>query len=457
MDAAVPIDLFTFGIDGSAPAENRLGQYGYSWDLALRNFLPVLGRLGAVEVLASPESQLEDRVRRSLAAGRQPLVLAFRPFQDACRVHGVPVMNYCFWEFPDIPAEALGGNSRADWKRMAGEVDMILCASTTAAEAFRRAGVQTPLCVVPPPLSPHWFETNERTALANIPALELAPTAFSDVPKGMELKKRFHSLVRRWLPPAVVDLAAQARKRLRRSTSYVPPAPMCAVGGDEVVFTFVFNPDDSRKAWQDLLAGFLISLRDRPDATLIFKLVAQPDRAAHALTTIAAHVRALSGHRPRCRFLVGIGRWSEEQMRSLVSVSSWYVNSTRAEGCCLPLLEAMASGRPGISPVHTAMTDYMTTDAGLLFQSFAEPCVLPGDASGRLQTTWQRVCWPSLCEQLVRAYEIRKRQPGQYQAMASAARAAAFAWASEGEVLRRLREAIGRLSAVRHGAFKGAA
>src|SRR5205807_409078 len=101
-----------------------------------------------------------------------------------------------------------------------------------------------------------------------------------------------------------------------------------------------------------------------------------------------AHVRALSSHRPRCRFLVVAGRLSEEQMRRLIGVSSWYVNATKAEGCCLPLLEAMASGRPGVSPDHTAMKDYVTARAGLVFRSSAEPCALPGDPSGRLQTTW---------------------------------------------------------------------
>jgi hypothetical protein len=135
---------------------------------------------------------------------------------------------------------------------------------------------------------------------------------------------------------------------------------------------------------------------------------------------------------------------SDQQMRRPVGISSWYVNATKAEGCCLPLLEAMASSRPWIGPDHTAMKDYVRGRSGVVGRCSAEPCAFSGDPSGRPETSWQRICWASLSEQLVRAYEIRKFQPEQYEALAWAAREAARVWASE-ESVRRRRQALARL------------
>jgi glycosyltransferase involved in cell wall biosynthesis len=461
MSTAVPaaLEFLTFGIHGSDSAERTLGMYGYSWDLAMRNFLPVLRQLGKVEIVAQPEIRLQECVRRSRAAGNVPVVLAFRPFQDACPVRDALVMSYCFWEFPDIPAEPRRGDPRADWKTMAGQTDMILCGSTATAEAFRKGGVTTPLCVVPPPLPDFWSDPAPvGGSLRGVRALEVSagePVAAPPPPapeRRPSRPRRFvHHLASRWLPPVAFDLTRRVLRRFRPSPQGVP-APeevgrVCDLRGDGVVFTFVFNPDDDRKAWQDLLSAFLIGLRDRPDATLIFKLICQPELQGRAVAAIAAFARTLGGHEPRCRFLVLTGRLSGQQMRDLVGISSWYANATRAEGCCLPLLEAMASGRPGVSPDHTAMRDYVSAHSGLVYECSAEPCALPGDPSGRLRTLWHRACWPSLRGQLVRAYEISKSDPDRYRALASAARGAALAWASEEVVRGRLAEAVARLLA----------
>ncbi len=56
---------------------------------------------------------------------------------------------------------------------------------------------------------------------------------------------------------------------------------------------------------------------------------------------------------------------TDQQMGELMRVTTYYVNTSKAEGACLPLQQSLAAGRPSIAPNHTAMADFMTTVVGL--------------------------------------------------------------------------------------------
>jgi hypothetical protein len=464
-----PVEILTFG-----PARVGPGADGCSRGLALRAFLPVLERIAPVRVLARPESQLDYRVRDARQRGRQPVVLAFRPFQDAFLIRGVPILNYCLWEYPDIPAEALHDNPRYDWRRMAGQVAMVLCGSSATAEAFRRAGVTTPLLVVPPPLPPRWFALPARPGASGLPAVELSAgprlppdessaCAAGGVAPGRRgagaFKYRLEVAARRFAPSFLYKLACATHRWLCRART---KAPTPSAGGDEppfpgrewpeghVVFTFVFDPADRHHAWRELLAAFVLTLADRGDTTLLLRPTCPPARTGWCLGEARRLYRTLAHLRPRCRALVVDPRLPDEAMGRLIATTTWYVNASRAEACCRPLLQAMAAGRPALSPTHTDMADYCSARSGIVLDSEEEPTHWPGDETGRLTTSWHRLSWPSLCRGLREAYHIARCRPEVYAELAEGARQAARARAPEEAVEALLRQAIA--AACRRGA-----
>jgi glycosyltransferase involved in cell wall biosynthesis len=258
------------------------------------------------------------------------------------------------------------------------------------------------------------------------------------------LKRKAAPAGRLLAPPLVYDLARRTRDRLRRASrpGDGPPLIQRPLPEGHVVFTFVFNPCDGRKAWREVLTAFVTALGDREDASLVLKFACPPRDAADRLPEVLAVYEALAHRRPRCRVLVIDRRLDDEEMGQLIASTTWYVNGSRAEGCCLPLLEAMAAGRPALSPTHTAMGDYFTEKAGLVLDSEEEPTHWPGDHTGRLTTTWHRLSWWSLCRGLSEAYHIARSRPELYGELAAGARAAARAWAAEDVVEARLRRAL---------------
>jgi hypothetical protein len=205
-----------------------------------------------------------------------------------------------------------------------------------------------------------------------------------------------------------------------------------------VVYTSIFNPEDGRKNWQDLVTAFLLALGDCPDATLILKLVVRNRQCANAV--LAHYARLDLAH--RCRLLVVTDFVTREQMGELARGTTFYVASTRAEGNCLPLMDCLAAGRPAVSPWHTAISDYFGAHAGLVVESHPEPAAWPQDSRLRCRTTWHRLVWTSLAEKLRHSYEIATGDPATYERLSQQARRTMQEWSHPDVVGIRLRGAI---------------
>jgi glycosyltransferase involved in cell wall biosynthesis len=450
-----PIEFLVYGLDPNS----ALGAYGYSWVLAQRSFLPILRRIAPVREIVHPESSLDYWAREARLRGRLPIAVSFRPFQDAYISRLVPTVSYCFWEFPDIPRETLFGNPRYDWARMARESALILCGSSCAEEAFRKAGVKTPVCVVPPPLSSAWeHEDGEEVELRGVDIKPVPSTEerelqpFGDVaPKWLAFARSL--LTHRWLPPSVYAASRRLKRLAKAAIGRRPAAPPEAsgdppleLGSNHVAFTSVFNPLDGRKAWRETLGAFLHSLGSKPDATLLLKFVCSPAAAAEMRGEVQKIVQAYGRRMLRSRVIAISEALSDAAMHRLARATNWYVNGSRAEGCCLPLLEMMAFGRPAISPMHTAMTDYFSGQAGLVVDSEQVPTDWPGHATGEMNTTWAALSWTSLCQAFDRAYEMSRTDRDAYETLANRASASAWAWAGAEAVERRLRRALATMS-----------
>ncbi|HEV7224489.1 MAG TPA: hypothetical protein VGN42_17405 [Pirellulales bacterium] len=448
-----------------APPSETLGAAGYSYDFVRRAFLPLLARWAEVVEIERPESQLDFALRQARRRGRQPLSLSFRPLGDVYLTRTAPNVVFPFWEFPDVPASDYKDNPRYHWVRIANRSSLILTASEFTAAALERAGVRTPIRVVPVPVQAEYFElpcwdAHRKTVLDCTAYVftrpEVAPLRPADPEArpgadslAFRIKTKLRAAARRvwintvkpWLPlrlsKTVVAAKNAGRRAWREGETELPPAET-RVELSGVVYATVLNPDDQRKNWQDLLSAFLLATRDRDDATLVVKLV----------TSHSAPVREVLGHYyqlgvPHRSKLVFITSYlSDEQMRELTLASAYYVTATRAEGACLPLQDFLAAGRPGVSPRHTAIADYFDDRMGFIVASHPEPCPWPQDDSGRLHTSWHRIVWSSLRDQIAASYEVACKQGEPYSQMSREARRKMQAWASAATVWPRLAGAL---------------
>ncbi|MGD8220069.1 glycosyltransferase [Pseudomonas thivervalensis] len=184
-----------------------------------------------------------------------------------------------------------------------------------------------------------------------------------------------------------------------------------------VVYVSVFNPDDGRKNWHQLITAFCWALRDVEDATLVLKMT-QNDLSTYyvELLTLLSQLSPFS-----CRVVVMHGYLEDEQFARLYGAASFYVNASRCEGLCLPLMEFMSCARPVIAPDHTAMRDYIDAEVAFIVKSSREPTIWPEDSRILYRTLRHRPDWGSLKLAYEQSYAMAKHQPQAYQAMAVAA------------------------------------
>ena len=258
--------------------------------------------------------------------------------------------------------------------------------------------------------------------------------------------------LQRWLSPYALARITNARNRaltlVGRSPRDVvdPPLPSgsLTLGGDGgPVYLTIFNVGDERKNHAEILSAFLLAFRDRADATLVIKLVTNRLREHHEAGLLRATYRAM-GIAHRCRVVVVTEFLSEEQMQALYRVSSFYVNASFAEGACLPLMRALAGGRPAIAPDHSAMADYIDDTLAFVLRSSPEPIHWPHDPEKRLTTMRSRPLWSDLRDAFL-ASAIVAGDPPRYATMSRAGRARMARYASEDAAIEALREAIALL------------
>jgi glycosyltransferase involved in cell wall biosynthesis len=265
-----------------------------------------------------------------------------------------------------------------------------------------------------------------------------ATTASNEHPRLFLLK---HNLLL-WYREAVRDLLPVALRRQLfrlRTPASEPLPPMVSVEAPTVaehpqaclpdtsatlqtevsgvVYVSVFNPEDGRKNWHHLITAFCWAMRDVEDATLVLKMT-QNDLATYYvhLITLLSQLSPFA-----CRVVVMHGYLEDEEFARLYGAASFYVNASRCEGLCLPLMEFMSCARPVIAPDHTAMQDYIDERVGFIVKSSREPTIWPDDVRILYRTLRHRPDWGSLKKAYEDSYAMARNDPKAYQAMAHAA------------------------------------
>ncbi|MBV4461158.1 glycosyltransferase [Pseudomonas sp. COR58] len=208
---------------------------------------------------------------------------------------------------------------------------------------------------------------------------------------------------------------------------------------DGVVYVTVFNPKDGRKNWHQMITAFCWAFRETPDATLVLKIT-QNDLASYhgELMTLLAQLSPFA-----CRVVVMHGYLDDAQYARLYEAASFYVNASRCEGLCLPLMEFMASGKPAIAPDHTAMEDYIDDSVAFVVKSSEELTIWPQDSRIIYRTLRHRPDWGSLKDAYENSYRLAKSQPQAYRHLSVAALERMRAYCAFAPVQQRLADFLG--------------
>ena len=420
----------------------HLGSADYSYGFVLNAIEPALRAIGRVEVVPVPEASLSIRAARARAEGFEPIHIALQPAQNAYFAPDVPNVLFPFWEFPDLPSRDFGHDTRQNWPRMCRAADLIVTACRFTADAFRAAGIAAPTEIIPVPVPawtrevPPWTSRTSRAFECRHLVLGGDPRAINgpdwgaaggpiEATAASPLWKRairagYRRHLRPWLDPSTIERVKRFRRTITRAGEPAPPLlPTGRLELSGLTFLSLFNPSDRRKNAVDLTSAFLLALGDRPDATLVLKLATGPAREFYDVAEFLGMYRAL-GIEHRCRLVLLTDFLDDESMSGLYDAATFYVNTSRAEGACLPLQQALASGRPAIAPAHTSMADYVDESVALVVESHPEPTFWPHDPEQRYETTWRRLVWSDLRDRFLEAASMIDGDPDRYRSLAEA-------------------------------------
>lgn len=464
---------------------NNLGKPGYSYDFLASQYLPLLEQLGEVVRVKDPRAELEQTIETVRARGLEPVHIAFVPPQYAVLTDNAPNVIVLAWEFAEIPDHEFDGNPQNNWIAVSEKLAAIVVASEFTREALHKAGVRCPVCLVPTPVADAKFDLalwqrEQRVALDcrafvlpkdSARRQQVSPVAEGSIPspapigplrRAKQLARRGCAKLARTVLPqrlyrAGIAAMCAGLHEYRKVASMPQPSakpgaepvkvPLGDTHGIElsgIVYTCIFNPADFRKNWGDLLSGFIFALGDCPDATLVVKLATNDP---YWVEQITERCRGL-GVPYRCRIVVISQFLDDAQMTSLLQATTYYLTTTKAEGICLPLMDYLAAGRPGISPRHTALQDYFGHDVGFVVDSHPEPAAFPHDSKFRALTTWRRLVWSSLVDEIRRSYRLAKDAPADYAALGARGREVIRNWAGSDVVISSLKSALVTASAV---------
>ncbi|WP_027610310.1 glycosyltransferase [Pseudomonas sp. URIL14HWK12:I6] len=404
----------------------NLGRSEYSYYFVLKEYRPVLERLGRVVEVADPLTEVDALYEECRASGEPCVFLSFSP------PHRTPVHLMCptlpvfAWEFSTIPNEPFAGEPRNDWRTVLQACGAAITHSSYTVNAVREAmDSDYPIVAVPAPV---W----DRFAAHGAPLQGQPPNG----PVRLKIK----GLV---ADSRKLDLNAFAPRPLRtgKGLDFHAPVREQELLLDGVVYTSVFNPGDGRKNWEDMLSAFCVTFREVEDATLVLKLTHHD--AEEALSDILHHLYKNQSY--RCRIVLIYGYLADADYERLVQATRYVVNTSYGEGQCLPLMEFMSCGKPAVAPRTTAMIDYLSADNAFLIDSTDELTAWPHDPRKAFRTLRYVTNWTSLCTAYRASYVVAKEDPQRYAQMAAQAVSSLQDFCSQAVAEQRLQVFLGQL------------
>jgi glycosyltransferase involved in cell wall biosynthesis len=397
---------------GALPA--RLGESEYSYYFVLKEYRPVLERIGLVVAIGDPATEPDAIRRGAQARGEDAVFLSFAPPHQTEIGLDCPTYPVFAWEFDSLPTDVWGGNPRNDWRLTLGRVGHAITHSNFTVDVVKQTmGRDYPIVSIPAPVWDRFdalYRKNPPRAVC--PGIDI-------VVKG-----------------TVVDTSAPDYDPTSRRLPEPGVVPLHLEG---VIYTSVFNPRDSRKNWHEMMCGFVLALRNQADATLVFKLTHHdPELAFEDMLKTVYRLTPF-----KCRILLIMGYLEEEDYEHLVDATVFALNASAGEGQCLPLMEFMSAGKPSIAPRNTAMLDYVSDANSFAVESSLEAWCWPHDPRQAFRTRRHRIDFSSLMRAYRDSYQVAKTAPGRYAGMSQDANRALKAHCAQDLVEGRLRAFLG--------------
>lgn len=180
-----------------------------------------------------------------------------------------------------------------------------------------------------------------------------------------------------------------------------------------IVYTSVFNPQDGRKNWEQMITAFCWAFRKQKNATLILKMT-----HSNYLTFLGRLLSNYAKMAPfKCRVIAVHGFLTDEQYQVLIQSTHFVVNTSTAEGQCLPLMEFMGQGVPAVAPSHTAMADYINRDNAFVIDASLYPTSWPQDERKTISTMAYQINWDSLRIAFKDSYNLAAQNSSGYRDM----------------------------------------
>ncbi|HLD66538.1 MAG TPA: glycosyltransferase family 1 protein [Pseudomonas sp.] len=137
----------------AARIASSLGLPEYSYYFVLRDFLPALRRLGDVQIVETPELEVDALYDQACAAGERCVFLSFSPPQKTPLALRCPTIPVFAWEFDSIPNEHWLDELNQDWRYVLGQCGSGITHSGLTVQAVRaEMDAEFPIISVPSPV-----------------------------------------------------------------------------------------------------------------------------------------------------------------------------------------------------------------------------------------------------------------------------------------------------------------
>lgn len=445
-----------------------IGQPEYSYYFVLKEFIPLLERLGSVHIVGS-EDEIDRVYEEIVSKGEQCYFLHFTAPHNVARETSCQAIPVFAWEFETIPDEAWQGDGYNNWKLPLRKCGMAITHSQYTVKAVKSAlGSDFPVIAIPAPVWDRCANNrerlhhgrrrcHERSILLEFYGVlcdsydiyfeDMLEEAFEQeqelddppVPEKKSLRFRlgmaknrliqiYHESIQDLLPVAIRRFFAWICSKIKPIYRGILPSsddPQKDTDKDRknivevsgVVYTTLFNPSDGRKNWKTMLTAFCWAFREVKDATLLIKV--SSNNVVFFTDQVIEYLKRL---RPfKCRIVIIKGFLEKKQYSDMLNATSYYVNTSYGEGQCLPLMEFLSSGIPAIAPNTTALADYMSDEVGFVLNSHKELTSWQHDERLMLRTFHYRVDWESTVHAFEQSYRTIKQDDARYRAMADAA------------------------------------
>ena len=430
----------------------NFGQPEYSYYYVLREFQPLLTRLGTVRVIKDPLLEVDQIYLECLAKNEHCIFLSFTPphlTQLGLKCPTVPVFA---WEFSSLPNETWWEDQpQHDWKFCLDQCAGAIVHSQQTLHAVRQLMGETyPVVSIPAPVWDRavnsinknlnknnnlifknglFFDSHDH-AMKRWMATEAEilrkveeDRGISEVYEGQRYRAYQEGnleITRQYLAEFYQKIVADSIPKFLKpsfdrwawsANPWEPGDHQVLLNG--IVFTSLLNPQDGRKNFIDMLVGFCTEFKDTPDATLVLKFGHMHKKGR--MQDLFIMLSRLDSF--KCRIIVMHGHLDEESYFNLSRLTDYIVNTSHGEGQCLPLMEYLSIGKPAVAPRHSALEDYIDETVAFVVDSWEDATTWPHDPRVAYRTLRHDINFESLCAAYRRAYDCKKNNLKLYQEM----------------------------------------